>query len=152
MRPAVRAVVFDADDRVLLVRFENAVSGDVWWATPGGGVEAGETDEQALRRELLEETGLTQFELGPLIWTRENAFAWLGRLVDQRERIYLVRTAAHEPAPTIDLLPEAVTDVRWWTLDELESAGVRVAPSTLFARLRALLRDGPPTEPFDVGL
>ena len=64
-RPAVRAVVLDADDRVLLVRFENAVSGDVWWATPGGGVEAGETDEQALRRELLEETGLTRVRARP---------------------------------------------------------------------------------------
>jgi TDG/mug DNA glycosylase family protein len=151
-RPAVRAVVLDADERVLLVRFENAVSGDVWWATPGGGVEPGESDEQALQRELLEETGMTEFELGPLLWTRENDFAWLGELVDQRERIYLVRTAAHEPAPTIDLLPEAVTDVRWWTLDELEASGVRLAPSTLLPRLRELLRDGPPAEPIDVGI
>src|SRR5262249_24799169 len=31
-RRAVRAVVLDPDDRVLLVRFENPVSGDVWWA------------------------------------------------------------------------------------------------------------------------
>src|SRR5262245_41954665 len=121
-RPAVRAVVFDADDRVLLVRFENAVSGDIWWATPGGGVEKGETDERGLRRELLEETGMTAVELGPLIWARNNDFAWLGELVDQRERIYLVRADAHEPVPTIDLLPEAVTAVRWWTLDELEAS------------------------------
>jgi TDG/mug DNA glycosylase family protein len=151
-RPAVRAVVLDPDDRVLLVRFENAVSGEIWWATPGGGVEAGESDTDALRRELLEETGLTDYELGPLMWTRENNFAWLGELIDQRERIYLVRAAAHEPAPTIDLLPEAVTDVRWWTLDELESAGVRLAPRTLLPRLRELLRDGPPAEPIDVGI
>jgi TDG/mug DNA glycosylase family protein len=150
-RPAVRAVVFDPADRVLLVRFENAVSGELWWATPGGGVEAGETDEEALRRELLEETGLTAFELGPLLWTRTNDFAWLGELVDQRERIYLVRAGEHVPAPAIDLLPEAVTDVRWWTLDELESSGVRVAPSMLVPLLRGLLRDGPPAEPVDVG-
>src|SRR5262245_37208953 len=53
-RRAVRAVVLDDHDRVLLVRFENAASGEVWWATPGGGVEDGESDENALRRELLE--------------------------------------------------------------------------------------------------
>ena len=81
-----------------------------------------------------------------------NAFAWLGRLVDQRERIYLVRTAAHEPAPTIDLLPEAVTDVRWWTLDELEAAGVRLAPSTLLAAAARAAARRPTREPIDVGI
>jgi double-stranded uracil-DNA glycosylase len=151
-RRAVRAVVLDGDERVLLVRFENPISGDVWWATPGGGIEDGETDEHALRRELLEETGLADVEVGPLVWTRRNEFAWLGELLDQREHIYLARAAAHEPAPTIDLVPEGVAEVRWWTLDALETAGVRLAPSTLLPRLRGLLRDGPPPEPIDVGV
>src|SRR4051794_14455314 len=57
-RPAARALVVDADDRVLLVQFVNDATGDTWWATPGGGVEAGEQDEAALRRELREEIGL----------------------------------------------------------------------------------------------
>ena len=51
IREAVRALVIDPDDRVLLVRFEFPNTG-THWATPGGGVEPGETDHQALRREL----------------------------------------------------------------------------------------------------
>ena len=69
-RSGVRALVLDATDRVLLVRFEDAMGS--WWATPGGGVDAGESDAAALRRELGEEVGLHEFELGPLLWTREH--------------------------------------------------------------------------------
>src|SRR5438093_9149658 len=88
-RSAVRAVVLDRDDRILLVQFRDGV-GQVWWATPGGGVQEGESDMDALRRELVEEAGLSDFELGPEIWTREHVFAWMGRILHQRERFRLV--------------------------------------------------------------
>ena len=61
LRRAVRAIVLDDEDRVLLCEFTNRVTGARWWGTPGGGIEAGESDEAALRRELLEETGLAGF-------------------------------------------------------------------------------------------
>src|SRR5437763_649339 len=63
-RPAVRALVLDRRQRVLLVKFVDSV-GQVWWATPGGGVSGGESPAETLRRELHEELGLTEFELAP---------------------------------------------------------------------------------------
>jgi len=56
--PCVGAVVFDRDGRLLLVRRANPPAQGTW-SIPGGRVEAGETDEQAVLRELAEETGLT---------------------------------------------------------------------------------------------
>jgi len=150
-RPAVRAVVLDADDRILLTRFENPVTHAVWWATAGGGVDEGESEEAALRRELREEAGLADVEIGPVVWTRESVFAWDRRLLHQRERIHLVRVDAHEPKPTIDVAAEGVTDVRWWSLDELAASDERLVPRDLAPRLRELLRDGPPREPVEVG-
>ena len=51
--------------RVLLIKRGHApLKGQ--WSLPGGGVETGETLEQAIAREVLEETGLT-IEVGPMV-------------------------------------------------------------------------------------
>jgi 8-oxo-dGTP diphosphatase len=55
--PCVGAVILDDDGRLLLVRRGHAPSIGCW-SIPGGRVEPGETDEQAVRREVLEETAL----------------------------------------------------------------------------------------------
>jgi 8-oxo-dGTP pyrophosphatase MutT (NUDIX family) len=60
-REGVRALVQETGDRVLLVRFDFQ---PFPWAPPGGGVDPGESDEEALRRELAEEVGLDEFEPG----------------------------------------------------------------------------------------
>ena len=150
-RPAVRALVLDAQNRVLLVKFVDAV-GQAWWATPGGGVAEGESREQTLRRELREELGLRDFELGPEIWWREHTFTWMGRILRAHERIHLVRVERHHPAPEIDLKAEGVHEVRWWTLPELEAAEETFVPKRLPEFLRELLERGPPAEPIDVGI
>ena len=149
-REAVRALVVDAEERVLLMRFENPANGDVWWATPGGGVEGDESDETALRRELVEEIGLRDPEIGPVVWVREHVLPWDRQLWRQRERFHLVQVDRHEASPTIDLAAEHVHGHRWWTLEELAATDERLAPRALATDLRALLRGGPRDEPVDV--
>jgi 8-oxo-dGTP diphosphatase len=157
IRTAVRALLLDPDDRVLLVRFE--FPRVTVWSTPGGGKEPDEDDEVALRRELDEELGLTEVTIGPHIWTRLHVIPFLdGNWDGQRDHIYLVRAHRFEPRPRLSweqLRAERLYELRWWTSEEVDAgaaAGVRFAPRRLPARLAALLTDGPPACPVDVGV
>ncbi len=46
------------DHKLLLIKHKAIGGKGYWWAPPGGGMEFGECAEQALTRELLEETGI----------------------------------------------------------------------------------------------
>lgn len=63
--PCVGALVRDGAGRLLLVRRANE-PGRGLWSLPGGRVEPGESAEQALVREVREETGLL-VTVGPLV-------------------------------------------------------------------------------------
>jgi len=63
--PCVGAVVHDERGRLLLVQRGHAPSAGLW-SVPGGRMEAGETQEQAVVRELAEETGLLVHPVRPL--------------------------------------------------------------------------------------
>lgn len=162
LRLAVRAIVVDPQDRVLLVRFEfppdaPGLPRKTVWATPGGGLEEGESDGDGIRRELAEELG---YELegypGPIVWTRTHVSPEFGGRWDgQTERFYLVRAAAFDPQPRLsraELAREHVYGMRWWTITEVEASAAMFAPRRFAELLPSLLHEGPPAEPVDVGV
>lgn len=57
-RPSCHAVIPDATGRRLVLIQRGGEPYRGWWGLPGGAVELGETVEEALRREVREETGL----------------------------------------------------------------------------------------------
>src|SRR6187200_3139113 len=109
-RPSSRLLVIDPSKRVLLFRFEHkkgALAGQNFWATPGGALDPGERYVQAACRELLEETGLSVDDPGPMVSQRIVTFQMPdGEMVRADERFFLIRTEA-----TRTLLTERWTDL-----------------------------------------
>ncbi|QXE34433.1 NUDIX hydrolase [Streptomyces sp. GMY02] len=150
LRKVARVVLLDPQDRILLLHgFEPDDPGDDWWFTPGGGLEGGETREEAALRELAEETGITQVELGPVLWRRICSFPFDGRRWDQDEWYFLARTAQTETSADglTELELRSVAGLRWWTSAELLAARETVYPTRLAELLRTLLEEGPPDTP-----
>ncbi|RXK52039.1 NUDIX hydrolase [Halorientalis pallida] len=103
---AVGAVVTDDAGRVLLVREDGE------WLAPGGEVEPGETHEEALVREVEEETGVT-VSVGPLVAVTEVAF----ECGDDSLAFYFAHYTATPAATELTSAPgvdgESIEAVRW---------------------------------------
>lgn len=156
-RRAVRVVLLDEDDRVLLIRDSDLGLDPVphWWNTPGGGVDPGEGDTEAVVRELWEETGLrvTQDELvGPLL-VRRVVHGWSDKIVDQDEVFYAVRVPAFEIDTSEHTEEERLTivEIRWWGLAALAATGDTVWPVGLADLVERATSGAAEDEPADGG-
>jgi len=106
--PCVGAVITDESGRLLLIKRRNEPGAGLW-SLPGGRIEPGETDEQAVVRETREETGLT-VTCGPLLGAVERP-GLAGAVVDIRD--YSVVLTGGELAAGDD-----ADDARWVTAAE----------------------------------
>ncbi|WOX21830.1 NUDIX hydrolase [Streptomyces solicathayae] len=150
VRQVARVVLLDPDDRILLMHgFEPDDPAQTWWFTPGGGLEGEESREAAALRELAEETGITDVDLGPVLWQRVCSFPFDGRRWHQDEWFYLARTSQTTVSPggLTELEARSTKGLRWWTSAELSAARETVYPTKLAELLRTLLDEGPPSTP-----
>jgi ADP-ribose pyrophosphatase YjhB (NUDIX family) len=111
-RVSVKALISNPRGQILLVKEDD----DPWWGLPGGGMEHGETIEQALRREIREEMGVEVAELA-----KHPTFAWTFHATyadgtPERYVLWLVYEAklAAEPAAEHD-----GSRIRYFGRDEL---------------------------------
>jgi 8-oxo-dGTP pyrophosphatase MutT (NUDIX family) len=149
-RTAGRIALLDPDDRVLLSN--DAWGGRSWWCTPGGGVESDESVEAAALREVYEETGFGDVELGALVVRHHWRSIFLDVLIDQHEWIFVGRTSGGLAVPAkLDALERTfMNGFRWWAVPDLVATNETVYPAGLGLMLASVLQDGPPATPWVV--
>lgn len=115
-RPATRrkrgvvGIIF-RDDRLLIIRRSKHVTAPGKLCLPGGGIEAGETEEQALVREMQEELAL---DVLPVRRCWRSVTPWGTNLA-----WWLATNPADKtPIPC----PREVADIMWMTAREIETA------------------------------
>lgn len=79
-------------DAFLVAELEDAQTGMVFHRPPGGGVEPGESPEQALRRELQEELAIVVDRVEPLS-SIDHVWYWKGREVRERAWLFVADAA-----------------------------------------------------------
>ncbi|HEY3951637.1 NUDIX hydrolase [Phenylobacterium sp.] len=151
-RPTVRVLLFDPDGRILLMRgrLPSRPDGPGYWFAVGGGMEPGESLEQAAVRELAEETGFAGVALGPVVWTRGGPLTLAdGETMMFRERYLVGRCAGGEPSRDgWDAQERAlVDDLRWWTAEDLAACTEVIYPKELPSLVADVAMGRYPDEP-----
>ncbi len=122
MTPVVAAVI-ERDDRFFLTRRHAGTHLEGLWEFPGGKVDAGETHQEALRREIREELGAT-IEVHDLVFEITHDYP------DRTIVLFFYRcTLTGEPRPLLG------QEMRWVRRQELPSLGFPPADGELITRL-----------------
>jgi 8-oxo-dGTP diphosphatase len=155
-RLTARALLSDPDGRVLLIRVHDDTALDAsdpvvdYWITVGGGVEAGESFEAAIVREIFEETGHRVEQPGPCIWRRRRNVTDAGGVTRSSDEQYFwcaLGSASLSGANLTTGERALIREFRWWDLADPELAGTRIFPNEFVDAAREVLEKGPPTHP-----
>lgn len=118
-RVSIKALIIDKN-KILLVKEWD----DEWWSFPGGGIEHGESIQQALYREITEELGIYPKDIKSNL---EIIHTGIGEVVEKLPMTNLfvrVDITPDKIKPTRDVI-----EYKWFTLEELGK--LLIVPTTL---------------------
>lgn len=156
-RLTARVLLFDPRGDILLVRGRATQAADArsFWFTVGGGVDPGESLEAGALREIAEETGFTDVELGPVVWLRASVFTLAdGETVILKESYFVARCPGGEPSRAAWEPHEVVLmdDMRWWSADEIAATDEMIYPERLRELLPDIVAGRAPATPLEISV
>ncbi len=137
IRKSSRLLVLNENHQILLFQFthtNDALAGQSYWATVGGGLEEGETFEQAACRELYEELGVVRQNVDTHVATRNfEMMLPSAEVVISNERFFIVFIKKEEVNTSNWSEHEklVISKSRWWTFDELSQTNETVYPNNI---------------------
>lgn len=155
-RCSARAVILNSKNEVLLYEFvQNRIQGDVaWWVFPGGGLEDDETFEQAVYREIEEETGVITKEPIKWIWERNILLNSKKGPMLSYERYYLIRLDIEDI--TLDNFTEnekrTFKNYKWFSLIELKSFIGNLSVSQTYELIKMIILNKKKEYPIKIGV
>ena len=109
-KESVLVFVINENQEVLLIRSKRYITSQIEWEVPAGSIEAGETAEDAAKREVLEETGYMLKEVEYLCWQNPS-----NGMSDEKVHLF----GAKAGACTEELDKNEILDKKWFSKEEI---------------------------------
>ncbi|MBP3618905.1 MAG: NUDIX domain-containing protein [Lachnospiraceae bacterium] len=156
-RKSSRAIVLNEQNQIFLFRytFDFFAEKESIWITPGGGLDDGESFEEALKRELFEELGieLSGSDSTPQIYYRFPLYELKsGKTVQSEERFYLVRLDETEfsYAGWTENENKRMTAGKWWSLEKIKQSKEKFFSEDVVEIMERLSEGDIPGEPEEI--
>ncbi|NNN13110.1 MAG: NUDIX domain-containing protein [Acidimicrobiaceae bacterium] len=128
------AAIAVCEGHILMVQRGRGV-GIGTWAPPGGKLEAGETLEEAVERELLEETGVTARATSPAGWVEVHNGVNRYLIID-----YFVELDDATIQGNVPVAGDDAKDARWFAVESVEDLVLADGVQGLFREIHIISR------------
>lgn len=137
-RPSVYAILRKGD---LVLTCRNKSNGKLWF--PGGGIDEGESHEQALLRECLEETGITNIDIKRLLGNFRNYFYYEPEdlAMDAHLHFYECTTIEEKVKSNEEVDDDEAVDFKWTSIDQIEQADLADLNEEIYSMLKSLAKN-----------
>jgi 8-oxo-dGTP pyrophosphatase MutT (NUDIX family) len=163
LRNTVRILLLNEQQQLLLMRVVDPTTTnldktprDAFWCTVGGKIEPNENINEALSRELFEETGLLlqDVEIGPTVWFGRHKMILSGKEVELDEKFVVVKTNSAKVSMQnfTENEKSVVTHLEWLTIDQILGHKELIYPAILKTHLTDIINGKYPPTPIFVDL